>query len=135
MRKFLLLNVLILDLIFAQEQNLGNDYEFFVGVINADTNNLTIFNFNALGDVWINQNGDFVKTNNYLNEYLLVNGNSSTSMNTWKGADFYISNEFYNCVLAYGKYFVTTNTGKSGFYFDLRDCNYPFDSYAGTHDI
>jgi len=37
--------------------------------------------------------------------------------------------------LAYGKYKITVNNGYSYFYFDLRDCNYPFDPYKGKHDI
>ncbi|GAB4138215.1 MAG: hypothetical protein Fur0015_09680 [Ignavibacteriales bacterium] len=135
MKKIFLFVIIFIKIIFAQEQNLGLDYEFFVGVINSDTNSYTIFNFNSIGNVWIKQNDEFIKTNNFLNESLIINGNSSTRMTTWKGADFYSSNEFYACVLAYGKYLVTTNKGYSYFYFDLHDCNYPFEPYSGKHDI
>jgi len=114
---------------------LYKDFEFFVGVFNANPNSQTIFNFNTTGDVWIKQNDSFIKTNEYLNGYLIVNGNSDTLMGNWEGAGFYSSNNFYPCVLAYGKYLVATNLGNSFFCFDLRDCNYPFDLYQGKNDI
>ena len=120
---------------FAQESNPYLMYEFFIGTTNAVENYQTDFYFNAVSDVFCIENGYMNFTDNYNNEKYSIIGNSPLSMDIWKGLEFCSSNQYHLNTLAYGKYKITVNNGYSYFYFDLRDCNYPFDPYAGKNDI